>query len=267
MNTETNENKSNTGKFLGLAGIAILAIAVIYGIWGFFGQSKSNADSHMSNQNHTEMTKNSPMNDKSKMDSKKQEMSETSPNTKSDVPVALVDAGEFGENIYDMAKIDDWKIAEAKLNDLKASVKKLDSEKIGSAKLDETLAKLEKSVAVKDKNATLELSNLFTLDAANLTAKYDPKIPVEVTKLDYYGREIEIWAAEKNEAKLKATTLEIRKTWDAVKSKIEANNGTKEATVFEDLVKKTEAAKSIDDYAKLATQILDEVDNLENVFK
>lgn len=257
-------NKTNV--IMALAGISILAIALIFGIWGFFGNTQSNADSGISNQNQTKMMANSVMNDKSKMDTAKQEMSETSPNSKAVVPSALVDAGEFGENIYDAAKIDDWKIAVEKLNDLRSAVKKLEGEKISSVELNMTLQSLEKAVTGKNKNATLEISNKFTLDAANLTAKYNPKVPVEVTKLDYYGREIEIWAGEKDEAKLKQTTLEIRKTWNAVKSKIEANNGKKEAALFEELVKKTEAAKSISDYSKLATAILIEVDNLEKVF-
>lgn len=261
MNTLTgNENEGKSWKILALVGIGILAIAFIVGLWGFFGNTHSMSNSQMPDQ--TEMMKNSPMNDKSKMDSM-----QNSPGNKKEVPAALAEAGEFSENIYDMAKINDWKNAEAKLKDLKASVNKLNAEKIGSDKLNTNLATLEKTVAAKDKKATLLESNKFTFDAAELTAKYDTKIPIEVTKLDYYGREIEIWAGEKNEAKLKQTTQEIRKTWDAVKSKIEANNGKKEAAVFEKLVKETESAKSISDYAKLATPILDEVDNLENVFK
>ena len=183
-----------------MIGIGILAIAFIIGIWGFSRSPQSRANSHISNQNHSEMTGNSPMADNSKMDSMHKEMP---PNNKKEVPVALIDAGEFGENIYDAAKGDDWKTAEAKLNDLKTSVEKLDQEKIGSEKLDVTLGNLEKLISAKNKKGTLLQSNKFTFDAADLTAKYDTKIPIEVTKLDFYGRELEIWAGEKDEAQTK----------------------------------------------------------------
>ena len=34
---------------------------------------------------------------------------------KGEVPKALADAGEYGENLYDYAKVNDWKHAEARL--------------------------------------------------------------------------------------------------------------------------------------------------------
>ncbi len=76
----------------------------------------------------------------------------------------------------------------------------------------------------------------------------------------------EIWSAAKDETKLREIAKMIRQNWDAVKAKIEAKGSTKEVTAFESLVAKTDAAKISTDYAKLATPILDEVDNLEKVF-
>lgn len=181
------------------------------------------------------------------------------------VPQPLRDAGELGENIYDAANTGDWAAAEAKLNELKATEKKLVDEKMSNAELGSTIAKLEKAVAAKDKTAALAASNQVTLIVAELTAKYDPAVPVEVVKLDYYGRELEIWAAAKNDAKLKETAKLIRQNWDAVKGKIAASASDK-AAAFESLVKKVESAKTPAEFGKLATPILDEVDNLEQAF-
>ena len=47
---------------------------------------------------------------------------------------------------------------------------------------------------------------------AEQTAKLNLKVPVEVAKLDYYGREIEILAITEDEAKLKLTAQAIRRT-------------------------------------------------------
>lgn len=252
MNTTTIEsNNRKSWKILGLTGIAVLAIAVIVGIWGFFGKPemppKTDAGGQVSSATQPTPPKKSPV-------------------IADKVPAALTNAGEFGENIYDAAKSGDWKTANAKINELKMAAKTITEEKIGSSEFDATLGKLEKTVVGKDKTATLIEANQITLEVANLTAKYNPAVPIEVVKLDFYGRELEIWAAEKNEAKLQETAKLIRQNWDGVKAKIEAKGGKKEVIAFENLVVKTDSAKTPADYAKLATPILDEVDNLEKVF-
>jgi hypothetical protein len=182
------------------------------------------------------------------------------------VPPSLAAAGELGENIYDAVKVGNWKTAHAKLTELKASAEKISALKIGSADFAATVTKLESAVAANDKTGTLVSANLITLEAANLTAKYNPLVPVEVVKLDFYGRELEIWSQAKDEAKLLETAKMIRRNWDAVKGKIDAKGGKKAVAVFEALVVKTDAAKTPAEFAKLATPILNEVDNLEKVF-
>lgn len=252
MNTTMMENnKGRSWKIFGWVGVAILAIALIVGIWEFFGKSKTPPKTDTSGQvaGNTQATP-----------------QKTSPVIADKVPAALTSAGEFGENIYDAAKKGDWKTATAKLDELKMAAKTMTDEKIGSTGFQATLGKLEKTVAEKEKTATLIEANQITLEVANLTAKHNPAVPVEVVKLDFYGRELEIWAAEKNEAKLQETARLIRQNWNAVKAKIEAKGGKKEAAAFEDIVVKTDAAKTPADYAKLATPILDEVDNLEKIF-
>ena len=182
------------------------------------------------------------------------------------VPPSLAAAGELGENIYDAVKIGNWKTARAKLTELKASAEKISALKVGSADFAAAVTKLESAAAANDKTATLVNANLITLEVANLTAKFNPPVPVEVVKLDYYGRELEIWSEAKDETKLLETAKMIRQNWDAVKGKIDAKGGKKVAAVFEALVVKTDAAKTPAEFSKLAKPILDEVDNLEKVF-
>ena len=45
------------------------------------------------------------------------------------VPQSLSDAGEYGENIYDMAKASDWQKAEVKLASLRETVKKVHADR------------------------------------------------------------------------------------------------------------------------------------------
>lgn len=193
------------------------------------------------------------------------------PPKKSDTtpPKALVDAGEYGENVYDMAKANDWTKAAAKLNLLKESATKLKSEVQGGGELDglaSGITVLDKAVTSKNRQAAMREANQITLIVANLNAPYKLAVPVEVTKLDYYGRELEIWSAEKDTKKLQATATELRRTWDAVRPSIESHKGAAAAKRFGDLVAQVEQAKTLNEYARLATPVLDEVDNLEKVF-
>lgn len=232
--------------------IAVRSIVLIVGL-GIFASSCAGTK----NTNSTVQISNSPV-----------ENVPSKPGVAVDkVPTPLVEAGEFGENIYDAVKVGNWKAANAKLASLKTNAEKIAALKIGSAEFVATLMKLESAMTAKDITASLLNANLITFEVANLTAKYIPPVPVEVTRLDYYGRELEIWAQAKDEAKLKETAEMIRQNWDAVKGKIIAKGGQKVAATFEALVVKSDAAKTPADFAALAKPILDEVDNLEKVFE
>lgn len=252
MNTTTlNSHKSRGWKVLGLAGIAVLAVAMVVGIWGFFAKSDKGPKPDTARQAAVTTQNNST------------KKASTAPDK---VPAALKNAGELGENIYDAAKTGDWKTANAKLRELTMAARSMSEEKLGSTEFEGTLGKLQKTIPSKDKTATLVAANRITIEIADLTAKYDPTVPVEVVKLDYYGRELEIWAAVKNMPKLQETARMIRQDWNSVKPKIEAKGGTKAVAVFDGLVLKMDSAKTPDAYSKLATPVLDEVDKLEKVF-
>jgi hypothetical protein len=57
----------------------------------------------------------------------------------------------------------------------------------------------------------------------------------------------------------------MRRTWDSLRPTISAKSAT-EAKKFEALVAQAESAKTPPDYTRVATLILNEVDNLEKLF-
>jgi hypothetical protein len=185
------------------------------------------------------------------------------------VPKSLMDAGEYGENIYDYAKANDWKKAEARIGLLKTAIEKVRtdvSNQKAAGEIYPNVATLERAVTAQDRQAAMLAANQITRDVAQVTTEYKVTVPVEVVLLDYYGRELEIWAEAKDTSKLQATAREMRKTWDAVRPSIEAKDPAV-AKKFEGLVAQVEAAKAPADYAKVAKPVLDEVDNLEKVFE
>jgi len=185
------------------------------------------------------------------------------------VPTSLSNAGEYGENVYDYAKANDWKNADVKLLALRDAVKTARTEvkNQGAAvdRLDANVAILNRAVAAKDRPATMREANQVTVNVADMTAAYELSVPVEVTKLDYYGRELEVWAQAQDAYKLRATAREMRHTWDSLRPAIETHSAA-EAKKFDALVARTESAKTPADYERVATPVLNEVDNLEKLF-
>jgi hypothetical protein len=190
--------------------------------------------------------------------------------TGASVPTSLANAGEYGENVYDYAKANDWKNAEVKLAALKDAVKNVSSDVKGQSaavnRLDTNISALDRAVTAKDQQATIREANQVTLDVADMTTAYKLSVPVEVTKLDYYGRELEVWAKANDANKLLATARDMRQTWDSLRPSIETHSAT-EAKKFDALVAQVESAKTPAANAHVATLVLNEVDNLEKLFQ
>jgi hypothetical protein len=191
------------------------------------------------------------------------------PTAAAGVPASVEAVGVQGENLYDMAKTNDWLKAKAALASLKQAVQQLRTDlkdgRADESRLNASIAALEKAVAVADRSTAMREANQVTLIGADLAAPFKPPVPVEVTKLDYYGRELEIWAAAKNGTKLKATAAAMRRTWDGLRPSVESRNAA-EAKKFGALMARVAAAKSPDELGQLAAPVLAEVDNLEKVF-
>jgi hypothetical protein len=185
------------------------------------------------------------------------------------VPTSVVDSGEYAEDVFDYAKANDWNSADLKLEALREAAKKVrtdvNNQSAATDRLDDHVAALGLAVAVKDRPTAMREANNVTLDVASITTAYKLIVPVEVTRLDYYGRELEIWAEAKDADRLRETAREMRREWNAVRSSVEAHSAA-EARKFEVLVAQVEGSQTAADSARLAKPVLDEVDNLEKLF-
>jgi hypothetical protein len=181
-----------------------------------------------------------------------------------------VNAAEYSENIYDMAKAKDWKAASARLRELQAASRQLSidlpREKGSIAALDTEISVIARGVAAKNRLGAMRDANQATRITAGISGSFHPVVPMQIALLDYGGRELEVWSANTNEAKLKATARGIKQNWATVRSQVVAHGGRMEATKFDRLVASVDAAKSPHQYNAVAMQILAEVDNLEKVF-
>ncbi len=183
----------------------------------------------------------------------------------SGVPVAVADVGRHGEDLYDQATLGNWDKATVIMDSLQRSAGALrDDER---EQMRAVLDTLQRAVTQRLRDAAIAASNRVTFLGAGLTEAYSPKMPAAITRLDYYGRELEIHAAHNDMARLRATSAALRGTWDSVKSSVIARGGAAAAARTDSLVAQLLVARSAADFATLATPILDVVDELEKPFE
>lgn len=181
------------------------------------------------------------------------------------VPTAVADVGTHGEDLYDQAKAANWGTATAILDSLSRSASALTSAE--QRQLRGVLDTLQRAVAGHQRDEAVEAANRVTFIGAALTEAYHPKMPADIVRLDYYGREIEIWAARRDMTRLSAVSADLRRTWGAIKPSVVGHGGAVAAARMDALVGRLAAAHSSTDYQKLATPILDLVDELEKPFE
>jgi hypothetical protein len=185
------------------------------------------------------------------------------------VPKSLVDAAERSENIYDDVSAQEWNRANRTLQSLRQATTRMRAEvaqpNTTEMRVDAALAPLTQAIFTQDQLAAMTQANQITRDVATLTAAYAPAVPLPVTLLDYYGRELEIWSQAQDIGRLQVTAAEMRRQWDMLRPAIEAR-GSPEAGTFEALVAQVEQARTPAEYARMAKPVLDEVDQLEKVF-
>lgn len=181
------------------------------------------------------------------------------------VPSAVADVGTHGEDLYDEAKAANWTKARVIMDSLDKSASALTKNE--RSELSGALDTLRKAVSAHDRQAAVEGANRVTFIDAQLTEAYHPKMPADIVRLDYYGRELEIWAGRNDLAKLASTRADLRRTWDAVKPNVISHGGAVAAARTDTLIMRLVAATTAKEYARVATPFLEVVDELEKPFE
>lgn len=192
------------------------------------------------------------------------------PPARSPVPLRLTQVAELGEQLYDAVKAADWPKATARFRSMRQATNSLSAELgIGRPellRLRSAMASLNEAIPSRNPTVTLLEANEITLIAANLSAAYNPTVPADVARLDYYGRALEIWSGVGDTKKLAEIAQKIRCIWDSLRPSLAARGGSSEIAPFDRLVGRLEAANSPRMYAEIAGPLLDAVDGIEKVF-
>ncbi len=183
------------------------------------------------------------------------------------IPASVDSLGTHAEDLYDAVKAGAWGQAQALLASLRRDVAALPSETPNDARsaVTATADSLAAEIGSHRRIEAMADANRATYISAQLVRDYASSTPVQVLLLDYEGRELELWASQRNMAKLATVKADLRRTWDEVKPAVGARDA-RQAAHTEALVATIEKAGTPAALAKLATPFLDEVDLLEKVF-
>lgn len=182
------------------------------------------------------------------------------------VPADIEGLGHHAENAFDMTKAGDWAKAKASTDSLEQAVAGGQNAR-SAPTYGAMMVELRRAVTTRQRRAAMIAANRLTELGARLSEPFGPAVPADVTLLDYYGRELEIWAASGDLGKLRETADAVGKTWDRLQAQVEQRGGSAEAARFGDLVKRVRQSRTPREFGALATPILDEVDKLEVVFQ
>ena len=176
------------------------------------------------------------------------------------------------EDIYDLAKVNKWHKIMKKLDELnkyEKTIKLIKNEEndFFSQRLRTKIENLEKAISTKNRRDTMRYANSITLLEAAMIGDLRPRIPTNVMLLDYCGREMEILSEEKDIEKLSNLVIRIHLIWQNLIPQLVDKGAIKEIKKFSEIMARVERAKTPEEYNKLAKLMLDEVDNLEKVFK
>jgi hypothetical protein len=192
-----------------------------------------------------------------------------SPPQSAGAAATLKSVGEYAENVYDAARDEKWDDAAAKLATLKAAAQGIPAQanKALVTQIQNSIKQMDVTVPVKDQVRTMREANLITRDAAELGTNLHEQIPLGVTYLDFYGRQLEIASRTGDMARLKSTTNDLAATWQKLRPAVMQHSGNDEAEQWDKLVQQIQSADKASDYKKLAEDELEEVDRLENLFQ
>jgi hypothetical protein len=180
---------------------------------------------------------------------------------------AVANLGERAEGTYDAAKAQKWAVVLQKVRALRNVEQGLQIPPAAQRQIADATAALKEAARSRNTHSAMLQANQLTLIAANLNEASHPQVPTDVARLDYYGRQLEIWSAAPDLAKLQSTTADIRRIWQNLRPAVEAHGGQRVAMNFARIVNRLESAKTPAEYQTAATAELDEVDKLERIFE
>jgi hypothetical protein len=175
------------------------------------------------------------------------------------------------EEIYDHAKLNKWKHIGNKLS----TIKKTEQSRLIVAndagtnllpRLIEATTDLEQAINAQHRLDAMIFAYRIMIIAAKMAAPFNPRIPTNVAIIGYSARKLEILSEAQHVEKMSDIVYKIHLSWQPLIPQVIEHGGSKEIKKFAEIMKRLEAAKTPEEYARHAASVLDEVTVLEQIF-
>lgn len=179
------------------------------------------------------------------------------------------EAVQILETAFALLDEERWKEAQTELLKLKDMTEKFDS--ADKAKRDRMLkAAISADEAIRDtkRHEALKGANEALFAASEIAFIGDPSMPNDLFRLEFYARELKVWAAAKDQAKIKAAALNIKESWQQVKIELgkHGDEGRDLINKFEPLVMALDLADTPEKSGGIARPILDQTGAMKRLF-
>ena len=179
---------------------------------------------------------------------------------------------DSAEDIYDRVKANHWKHLDKKFNSIVKVEQLLPS--VTSEKdmpyyknLMGVTSDLERAITSQDRIVAMKSANKIMILGARLAEAHNSPVPINVAVIGFCGRKLEILAATENVFDLSDTVSKLHLSWQQLIPLVTANGGIKEVKRFAEVMKHLESAKTPEEYGKLASSVVEEIDIIEKIFK
>lgn len=192
------------------------------------------------------------------------------------LPKAIYNTGEAAEDLVDYAGAANWSKIKLKIDAIDNLYTSYRAEaiknKLSPQLLDfysQYVEQLNKDLKLKQADQIAFAANQITGIGTDFENHFSHKIPPEVSRLDYLGRELLLEGKDNNSIAVDRRLGDIDETWSVLKPVIISHKGNKQAAEFERLVSKIKSLKGkieSKEYREYVNKYSDQIDNLEKLF-
>ena len=186
------------------------------------------------------------------------------------VPAVVEQLEERALAMYNTVKADDWQKAQADLGWFDDALPRVNAQVKGEPTLKQQFAaaveELRGGVSAQDRQAAMRGANRITRVAGYMRAPLDAKVPASVTLLGYYGRELEIWSAAKDQQMLKVSAAGACGVWTSLRPLVVAEGGEAEAGRVDATVAALSQAATPEQYGQSGAAVQSGAEEVRRVF-
>ena len=176
------------------------------------------------------------------------------------------------KDIYEKAEVNRWKHLDKKLSSI-VKVEQLlpsvtpEKDMPYYNNLMGVTSELERAIASQDRIVAMKSANKVMILGARLAEAHSSPVPINVAVIAYCGRKLEILSETENVLDLSDTVAKLHLSWQQLIPLVTAYGGLKEVKRFAEIMKRLESAKTPDEYGRLASSVVEEINIIEKIFK